>query len=256
MLDPSMIDCDQNTQSRVENHLKILNNKPMIKEVFHEFHHQFYSLDQEFFSGQGKRIEIGAGVCPMSELYSEVTSTDIVAADHLDGALDAQNMHLPSNSVRAIYGQNCFHHLPDPSTFFNELNRTLISGGGAILLEPYYGALASFIYPKLFAHEGFDKSQKEWTTEVSGPMGDANQAMSFNIFIRDRDIFEERFPNLEIVYLKPVNNYLRYLLSGGLNFMQLAPNWLIPALKLTEKLLTPINRYLALHHIIVIRKKP
>ena len=56
------------------------------------------------------------------------------------------------------------------------------------------------------------------------------------------------------VYQAPLSNYLRYLMSGGLNFRQLAPNALIPVLKGVERLLYPIQSHLALHHLIAVRR--
>jgi hypothetical protein len=51
-----------------------------------------------------------------------------------------------------------------------------------------------------------------------------------------------------------VPNYLKYLLSGGLNFRQLLPNAFVPALSFIERLLLPFGRLLALHHVVVIKK--
>jgi hypothetical protein len=51
-----------------------------------------------------------------------------------------------------------------------------------------------------------------------------------------------------------LTNYLRYLLSGGLNFRQLVPDRLLPVIKLLEGALRPARNILALHHVIVIRK--
>jgi hypothetical protein len=55
--------------------------------------------------------------------------------------------------------------------------------------------------------------------------------------------------------MEPIGNYLRYLVSGGVNFRQLLPDLSIPALKLMESALRPFRYTLALHHIIVVRKR-
>ena len=85
-------------------------------------------------------------------------------------------------------------------------------------------------------------------------MNGANQALSYIIFVRDRQAFERKYPGLEIVHQEICGNYLRYLVSGGLNFRQLLPDALIPVLRVVEKLLYPLRRVLALHHIVVIRR--
>jgi SAM-dependent methyltransferase len=161
---------------------------------------------------------------------------------------------LRGHSVRVIYAQNAFHHFPEPERFFEELERVLSPGGGAVLLDPYYGPAATFLFKRLFRSEGFDKTFPAWETPATGPMSGANQALSYLIFVRDRGRFEARFPSLRIVLDEPVGNYLRYLASGGLNFRQLLPDGATPALRFVERILSPLRPVLALHHVIVLKK--
>ena len=163
-------------------------------------------------------------------------------------------MDLPDESVRAFYGINCFHHFPEPRKFFHELERTLKPGGGVVLMEPYFGPLASRIYSGLFDTEFFDKNQPEWETAASVMQG-ANQALSYIVFFRDRQKFLREFPQLEIVETAVCHNYLFYLLSGGLNFRSLWPDFLSPLFYLFTFLLYPFRRFFALHHVVVLRKK-
>ena len=239
---------------RMRAHGEVLAKKPLLQQVFREFHEMFRALDDKFFTGVGKRIELGAGVAPIRDTYPDVLATDIVEDLNLDLVLNAQDMDLEKNSVRSFYGQNCFHHFPQPSEFFAELDRTLVPGGGAIVLEPYYGPLASFLYKRLFKTEGFDKKFPKWETPADGPMHGANQALSYIVFVRDREIFEEKFPNLEIVHQEVCKNHLKYLISGGLNFNQLLPNFMGPVIEFFQWVSSPFNRWTALHHVVVIQK--
>ncbi|WP_253279496.1 class I SAM-dependent methyltransferase [Pseudomonas brassicacearum] len=227
----------------------------MLREVFVEFHHAFHRLADRYFKVEGLEVELGAGIAPMRNSYPEVLATDIVATEQLDMALNAEAMSLDDHSARVFYGQNCFHHFPHPDRFFTELERTLKVGGGAILIEPFHGPFAAFLYRRLFKSEGFDMHFPSWETPSTGPMNGANQALSYIVFVRDRQAFERKHPGLEIVHQEICGNYLRYLISGGLNFRQLLPDALIPVLKVVEKLLYPLRRVLALHHIVVIRRK-
>ncbi|BBP54342.1 MULTISPECIES: class I SAM-dependent methyltransferase [Pseudomonas] len=227
----------------------------MLREVFVEFHHAFHRLADRYFKVEGLEVELGAGIAPMRNSYPEVLATDIVATEQLDMALNAEAMSLDDHSARVFYGQNCFHHFPHPDRFFTELERTLKVGGGAILIEPFHGPFAAFLYKRLFKSEGFDMHFPSWETPSTGPMNGANQALSYIVFVRDRQAFERKHPGLEIVHQEICGNYLRYLISGGLNFRQLLPDALIPVLKVVEKLLYPLRRVLALHHIVVIRRK-
>ena len=86
-------------------------------------------------------------------------------------------------------------------------------------------------------------------------MTGANQALSYIVFNRDKARFQKLFPQLEIIYHAPLTNQIRYLLSGGLNFRQLVPDVLNGPLKGLEMLLAPLARMLALHHVLVLRKR-
>jgi SAM-dependent methyltransferase len=252
--DPLLDGMDFDGEKRLELHRKMLEKKRMLREAFTEFHHLFRKLEQRFLAGKGIEVELGAGVSPMRDSYPEVLATDIVYTPHLDRVINAEAMDLADNSVKAIYGQNCFHHFPHPDQFFKELDRVLVPGGGAILLEPYYGPFASFMFKRLFRTEGFDKIYPSWETPAAGPMNGANQALSYIVFVRDRAQFELKHPSLKIVQQQPAGNYLKYLLSGGLNFRQLLPDSFTGSIGLLEKLISPLNRWIALHHVIVIRK--
>jgi len=252
--DPLLENVDVDSGDRFVAHGKMLARKRMMREVFTEFHHTFHDLDEEFFSAQGLKIELGAGIAPIRNTYPDVLATDIVDGQHLDRTLNAEEMDLSDNSVRVIYGQNCFHHFPHPDRFFSELERVLNPGGGAILLEPYYGLFATFLFKRLFKEETFDKDFPSWDVPADGPASGANQALSYMVFKRDKALFERKHPDLKIVHQELCRNHFKYLLSGGLNFKQLLPDFMSPLIDVSQTLLSPLNRWMSLHHIIVIKK--
>jgi SAM-dependent methyltransferase len=254
--EPRLRGIDVDSVDLVYRHRDILRAKPMIYGVMGEFYRTCRSLDEKYFSGTGLRIEFGGGSSLMKDFQPDVQVTDVKEATFLDRVLDAQQMDLRDGSVRAFYGINCFHHLPAPDRFFAELERTLVPGGGCVLIEPYFGPLAEFLYRRLFTTEGFNREQLSWDGDSDqGAMRGANQALSFIVFHRDMAEFQRKHPRLELVATLRLRNYLRYLLSGGLNFRQLVPNWARPVLHGVEWLLTPVDHWLALHHVIVIRKR-
>jgi SAM-dependent methyltransferase len=231
----------------------------MIGDVFKEFYTKSFTLSEQYSltnKKDGMKIEIGSGSSLFKYYFPSIQSTDIKIHKHNDMSLDAQDMtNIGDNSVETFYAINCFHHFPNPDKFFNELNRTLRVGGTCIIIEPYFGILSSFLYKRMFKTESFDKKQKDWNYISSGPMTGANQALSYIVFFRDLDKFLFENANLEIAHTTILNNYLRYLFSGGLNFKQLVPAWIEKPIKTIEFLLQPINKLFALHHIIVLRKK-
>ena len=138
LIEPSLKNMDIDGQNRLSLHSKIIARKRMLREVFIEMHTLFHKLNIKFLSGNGRQIELGAGVSPMRDSYPEVLSTDIITSPDHDFALNAEAMDLPDGGVKVFYGQNCFHHFPHPDAFFYELERVLAPGGGAILIDPYY----------------------------------------------------------------------------------------------------------------------
>ena len=242
--------------SRMQFHREVLERKPILQRVFREFHQVLVELDQLYFGDTpGFRVELGAGVAPAREMVPDLVVSDVVWAPHLDLVADAQRLPFSSSSVRSVYCQNAFHHFHNPRAFFAELERVLVPGGGAIMIEPYFGLFATFLYPRLFAEEGFDKEAPHWGHVASSPMEGANQAASYIIFFRDRQQFMAEFPTLELVHARPLSNYLRYLLSGGLNFPALVPSFFEPLLRVAEWLLRPLASVFALHHVVVLRKR-
>lgn len=247
-----------NTEQITLVHREILQEKKMIQGVFREFYDEVIRLDKKFFNNisAGQKVEVGSGSSFFKLYYPDITTSDIKKTDLVDMEIDAQNMSFKAESVSALYGINCFHHFPDPEKFFTELGRVLIKGGGCILIDPYYGQFADFFYKRVFDTETFDKNQESWETDYNakdskGP----NQALSYIVFKRDYALFAKKYPDLEIVYTSKFNNYIRYLVSGGLNFKPLLPKYFIPMLKAIEFILKPVSHLFALHHLIVIRKK-
>jgi hypothetical protein len=253
--EPLLNTLDVDSAERIQVHRTILEAKPLMKEVCRELYSICAKLDERFFSGSGQRIELGAGVSFIKDFLPEVRVTDIVPASHLDAVLDAQNMHsIAESSVRAFFGIHCFHHFPEPRKFFAELVRTTKPGGGCVLIDPYFGAVARILYPRLFASEGFDMQQQVWESPDAGAMSKANQALSYVVLFRDRALLEKEFPELKIVYTDQLTNYIRYMLSGGLNFRSLAPYSAASLLRAVERILSPLRSSLALHHVVVIKR--
>lgn len=250
----SGIDHAVEQEGRINRHAEAFARKPALRKLFKDIHTILRAQDDRWFTGTGTRIELGAGVAPMRDTYPDVKATDIVPAPHLDSVADAQNLDVQAGSVRALYLQNCFHHLPDPEAFFRSSQRALAPGGGIVMLEPHWGPIASVIYPRLFKEEGFDKTQAEWTTPMDGPILGANQALSYIVLKRDRTRYEKLFPNLKLVASGVMPNYMRYVLTGGLNFPQLLPTMMFPVLKGVETVMSPAARVIGLHQWFVIRK--
>jgi len=253
--EPMTRSIDVNASEMSVAHRQVLLKKKCLRRMFQGFYSQCRTLDERYFGeGDGLRVEIGSGSSIIKEFLPDVTTTDIKPLPFVDMVVDAQEMPFDNNSVRALYGINVFHHLPQPRSFFRELVRVLEDGGGVVLIEPYHGPVARWLFTRLHDCEYFDLNGPWENTRQKGPCLDANQALSGIIFHRDRILFEQEFPDLECVVDVP-HTQLSYLLSGGVNFRQLVPDWAYPAVSAGEKLLSPLNHWIALQHTIVLRKR-
>lgn len=254
LLDSAVKNLDVNSVDITVAHREMIMKKKMLKKLFEKFYHLCIKADQKYFKcNSTKRLEIGSGSSFIKAVYPEVLTSDIKPLPFTDLVCSAENIPFGDNELRSIIGINVFHHIPNPRLFFKEALRVLEPGGGIVLIEPYYGPFANFLFKHLHSSENFIPDYPEWETATTGPMSNANQALSYIIFKRDLQKFNQEFPDLEIVKGIP-HTHLWYLLSGGVNFRQVVPNWGIPIIKFLEFILTPLDRMLCLQHTIIIRK--
>jgi len=232
----------------------LLKNKKLARKVFRDYYFKCMEINETYFSGEGDVIELGSGTSFIKDYFPDVITSDTRQHDSIDLVLDSQKMNLEKKSVRAFIGINCFHHFSNPRLFFKELDRVLISNGGCVLIEPFYGTLAKFLFNHLHETEYFDTNQTDWEQD-SKNMANANQALSYIIFKRDRVIFENENPNLNIIHNERINDSFSHIFSGGINYKQLVPGPLIVIPKILDYLSKPFSKWLSLHQIIVLKKK-
>lgn len=256
LLDPRIREVDIDSPEALDLHRQITMEKPLMREVFRDFYTICVDLAKVHLTVSGKQVEIGGGGSFFKEYYPQVLTTDVKPSIYLDMVVNAQDMPFDKEQVGVVYGINCFHHLSDPRRFFSELGRVLIRGGGCVLIDPYNSWLSRLFHSHVHSHEHFNQDQRTWepASNSVGPLSGANQALSSVVFCRDRAQFEREFSFLEIVYTQPLTNYLRYILSGGVNFRQLVPDSAGTVLRGIEFVLRPFSRLLALHHVLVLRK--
>ncbi|WP_324170929.1 methyltransferase domain-containing protein [Sulfurimonas sp.] len=258
VLDDRIKNIDRDSSDLLRIHLEIIKSKKMINNIFEEFYNLCAIYKNKYFINSNKKvIELGSGVSFVKDKYPDVITSDIKNYKGVDLVVNAQKMQFKDGEINCFYCINCFHHFPEPRKFFSELERTLEKGGGVILIEPYYGWFSNILYKKIHEEEFYDKGQVVWETGQKNNqfMTGANQALSYIVFVRDIKTFENEYPNLEILETKVINNYIRYLVSGGVNFKQLLPNFMEFPLKIMEFIFIPIKNIFGLHHMIVIRKK-
>lgn len=201
----------------------------------------------------GVEVELGSGGGFFKEINKNVITSDLDKTNDVDLVINAMDLPFKNNSVKTIYAAHVLHHIPDIDKFFEEVNRCVHSGGGCVLVEPYWSPLGKFCFKHLHS-EAYDDKQKDWKLNSSGPMSGANQALSYIILKRDRKIFNQKYPNLEVIYDRPFNG-ISYLSTGGIWLKPYLPDKVVVVLNKLEQIFWPFMYLFGVHHMFVIRKK-
>lgn len=256
LYEKDVINVDVNSKKLAKINSNILKKKLLLKSAYITFYKDMTLFCDKYFIKNGLEIELGSGTGFFKKIRKKVITSDIRPGLKYDIRIDATNMKLKKNSVKCIYAINVFHHISNPNKFFKELIRVLKKNGGCILIEPHNGFLSRMLHSYACKEEYFDTRVKEWIAKKKvGPLSNANQALSYNIFERDEKKFKKKYgENLKIIHKQYIINGLRFILSGGLNFKQLVPNFFIPLLFVTEKILTPFAKFWTPYRMIVLKK--
>jgi len=197
----------------------------------------------------GLLVELGSGGGFIKEIEPKIICTDIIDLPSNDMTFSALEMPFEDHSVAGIFMIDTMHHIPDSEKFLLEACRVLHKGGKIIMIEPANSIWGRFIY-KNFHHEPFIPAGS-WTIPSTGPLSGANGALPWIIFIRDNEIFKNKFPNLKIESTEYINPFT-YLFSGGVSRKQLMPDFAYPAIKYFDKWLPRISKQLSMFMVIKI----
>lgn len=240
---------DLNSHSALLEHRTIIRKKTFLKKLYIDFYQEFTNASLS----KGRIIELGSGAGFLKELIPYVITSDVVAGPDIDKVFYAEKMPFENNSIAAFLMIDVLHHIKDPEKALKEMERCLKKGGKIIMIEPYASVWGSFIYKYIHPEKkGFDL-KSGWKIKGNGRMTDANPAMAWIIFKKDRKLFERKFPNLKIIRFDP-HTPLRYLISGGLSRFQLLPAAFYPFIIFLEKQLAIFNELIGMFVTIEIQK--
>ena len=200
----------------------------------------------------GIRVELGSGGGFLEEFIPRLVTTDVLSLPFVQKVCSAEELPFEKGTVAAIYMINVLHHITDVERFFSEAQRVLVGGGLVAMIEPYVSPFSRMIY-KSVHHEPFDMEGRSWQLPPSGPLSGGNDALPWNIFVRDRSIYEAHYPHLRIEHIIP-HTFLSHLLSGGVTMRSFVPAFMIPICQKLEDRLRPLLPYLGVFGTIVLRK--
>ncbi|OGX07984.1 MAG: hypothetical protein A2Z88_01460 [Omnitrophica WOR_2 bacterium GWA2_47_8] len=231
-------------------HAKIIKRNRFLKNLYIDFYEQLKGPLKDL-PVTATIVELGSGGGFIKEVLPQVMTTDIVNSSPVDMHFSGQDMPFGDKTVDAFVMLNVLHHIPDPKQFFSEINRCLKEGGKFVMIEPANTIWGRFVY-RNFHHEPFDV-KAGWKLEGSGPLTDANGALPWMIFIRDRKIFEGTFPKLKI---KNIDHHTAfcYLLSGGVSYRPLVPAGMYHFFKFLGRVLRPLRRWVGMFYTIELQK--
>lgn len=203
--------------------------------------------------GPGRVLEIGSGAGFLERYVPGLITSDVFPCPWIQLVADGRSLPFSSGSLKAVAMVDVLHHVPDSRAFLMEAQRCLRPGGRLVMIEPWVSTWSRLVYTYLH-HEPFIPDAKEWRFPSTGPLSDANGALPWIIFDRDRLAFESQFSEFEIQLVRPFMPF-RYLVSGGVSMRQLMPEAAFSAWRKLESWLDPWARHWSMFAVILIERK-
>lgn len=229
---------------------RIVREKASLKKIYMEW----YASMAAALPGRvsGPVLEIGSAGGFLNEFIPGLITSEIFRVPDVTMVADGQKLPVKDGALRAIVLLDVLHHLPAVSNFFSEAQRCVKPGGVIIMVEPWVTCWSKLIYRYLH-QEPFDPYAGDWHFPVGGPMSQANSALPWIVFERDRHIFEDACRCLQVKDIS-LNGIFSYLLTGGVSYPQLVPDWIIMLFQSVERKLTPWMSSWAMFARIILRR--
>ena len=223
------------------------------KKFLHKIYEDWYMQIQSFTSNESSPIlEVGSGAGFSEEIFLNVNKSDVLflPSNHL--VMSALDIPFSTESLHTIILVNVFHHLPAVDQFLENVQRILKNNGRIIMIEPWMTPWSHWILSKINP-EPTDVNMKGWRFCSNGPLSDANAALPWIVFHRDKEVFESKFPDLRIIHVQPMMPW-RYFLSGGMSSWLSFPRFSYSAIDFFENLFVKRMDSLGMFALIVLEK--
>ena len=231
-------------------HRELIKKKKFLRRLYEEWYKVF--TDELETLPEGKLIELGSGGGFLKDICPEVICSDILELPSNDMTFSALEMPFADNELSGIFMIDTFHHIPNANKFLEEVNRVLKPGGKMIMVEPMNSWFGRLIY-KNFHHEPFEPDGS-WQIPSSGPLSGANGALPWIVFSRDKNEYENKFPKLIVNEFK-AHTPFRYLLSGGVSFRSLVPDFSFKPISWIESFILFFTKQISMFVTIKVEKK-
>jgi len=213
---------------------QIISSKPFLKAIYDEW---YRTIAAKLPEAEGDVLELGSGAGFFDRYIEGLITSEVFYCPTVQRVVDGRHMPFGDRSLRAIVFTDVLHHMPDVRQFFAEATRCLRPGGKILMVEPWVTPWSRFVY-RNFHHEPFYPEAPDWSFPSTGPLSGANGAIPWIVFSRDREKFENEFPDLGIECIQPFMPF-RYLVSGGVGMRNLMPGFSHAIWARLERLLEP-----------------
>lgn len=252
-LHPLVKEVEVDHPGMVVRHRQILEENRWLKSVYDSWYQDLLRGYWPIRHLQGEAVEIGCGPSFLKTYIPELIPTDVVAHPFAARAMDAMHFDFPDESLKGIFLISVLHHIPQPEIFLQEACRCLKPGGKIFLIEPNRAFLEVFLGKVLSHYEYWNDAVEKWENRDSGRLTHANIALPWVIFIRDRALFEKKFPRLKIRRIH-CHTFLSYFISGGFSFKPFLPFFVKPLFDGLEWLAKPLMKRLGCRMTIELEK--
>ncbi len=243
------LDIDAPETTVIRSH--IIQGKSFLRKIYDYWYTNISGSIPKSIDGQV--LELGSGGGFLTDYIPDLITSEILQIPDIDLVLDGQRLPFRKASLRGIVMFDVLHHIPGVDRFFDEASKCIKPGGVIVLHEPWVTTWSRFVYKHLH-HEPFDPQTKEWALPDGGPLSQANSALPWILFSRDRKLFERRYPQLQIKEIK-LHSPFCYLLSGGVSLRSFLPGFLFGFCRSIEKILNPFIGSTAMFATITIEIK-
>lgn len=227
----------------------IILGKPFLRDIYRDWYARLAAV---LPLGDGAVLELGSGAGFFVDAVPQAITSDVVHCPFIDLVLDGRALPFRRGSLKGVVMTNVLHHISQPGRFLGEVASGVREGGVMAMVEPWLSPWSRFVYERLH-HESFDPEGAFEGFAGVGPLSDANGALPWILFQRDRDRFNAEWREWRIETVEPMMPF-RYLVSGGVSMRALMPGWMTPGWRAIENVLAPRMSSWAMFALIVLRR--